>query len=105
MQAGRAGNKSTAVLRLPHIDTFPQLLARLEVRNVLGRNLHLLPRSRVAADARWSVIQTEATQPSDFNPAAARQRPGHGIENHRNGSAGVAPVQLREATGQDSNEV
>src|SRR5512139_3669266 len=50
-----------------------QLLARLEVRHVLRRNLHALARLGIAPDTGGAEAQTEAAETADLDPLAARQ--------------------------------
>ena len=51
-----------------------QLLAHLEVRDLLGRDVHLLARLRVAALARGAVAEAEAAEAPDLDLLAALER-------------------------------
>src|SRR5690242_2771154 len=50
-----------------------QLLAHLEVGDLLGRHVHFLPRLRVAALARRAVAETEAAEAPDLDFLAVLQ--------------------------------
>jgi hypothetical protein len=50
-----------------------QLLAHLEVRDLLGRNVHLLARLRVAALARRPITEPEAPETADLDLVPALQ--------------------------------
>src|SRR4051812_44490046 len=51
-----------------------QLLAHLEVGNLLRRHVHLLARLRVAALARRAVPEPEAAEAADLDLVAALER-------------------------------
>src|SRR5258707_9126126 len=82
------------------VDALAQLLARLEVRHVLLRHLHLLARLRIAAGARRPVVQPEAAEAADLDAVAGEQRLRHRIEDHLDRVLGVLRHQLRIALGE-----
>src|SRR3546814_13390181 len=53
---------------------FLSLLARLEVRHVLARQLHRFAGLGVAADSRRTKMQREAAKTPDFDPFACGER-------------------------------
>ena len=86
------------------IDSFAQLLARLEVRNLFARNLHLLAGFRIAPDTRRTGRQRKAAEPADLDALTFGKRLGHGIKNSLDGKIGVAGGQLSIAGRQRSDQ-
>src|SRR5215472_3999812 len=62
------------------VDAFAQFLARLEVRHVLARQGDRRTGLRIAAHARWPVMQRKTSESANFDPLAARQRLAHLFE-------------------------
>src|SRR6185436_18802510 len=77
------------------VDALAQLLAGLEVRHVLFRDVHFLAGLRIAADARRPVIQAEAAEPADLDAMAVEQRVRHRIQDHLHRVLRVLRHQLR----------
>ena len=80
---GRARRRRGAAqprLRLA-VDQFLQFLARLEVRHLLRRNVHLVARLRVAPLARLAPPQPEAAEPAQLDLLAAVQRVDDALED------------------------
>src|SRR5690606_7825642 len=59
------------------IDALAQVLARLEVRNVLARERDGLARLRVAPHARRPIVQRKAAEAADLDALAAGERLAH----------------------------
>jgi hypothetical protein len=78
----------------PIMSTLPQLLAGLEVRNVLLRHLHLFAGLGIAPHAGRTVIQGKAAKTADLDAITPRQGVGHRIENHLYRELGVLRDQL-----------
>jgi len=53
------------------IDTLSELLARLEMRHMLGCKCHRFTCLRVSPDTRRTVMQGETAKPPDFYPLPA----------------------------------
>jgi hypothetical protein len=53
------------------IHPFPEFLAWLEMRNVLGGQCDRLARFRISADSRWTIMQGETAEPPDLDPLTA----------------------------------
>src|SRR4051812_27849912 len=58
-----------------------QLLACLEVRHVLARDLHLLSGLRIAAGSGRTVVQAEAAEAADLDAVAGRERLRHRVQH------------------------
>src|SRR3954469_18081852 len=63
------------------IHALAQLLARLEVRHVLARDLHLLAGLGVAPRSRRPVVQPEAADPADLDAIAGREGVRHRVQH------------------------
>src|ERR1039458_3980185 len=73
------------VFGLAASNTLAQLLACLEVRRILGRNLDLLPCLRVATDAWRAVVEAEAAESTNLDALALGEALRHGFEDHLHG--------------------
>ena len=86
------------------IDSFAQLLARLEVRNLFTRHLHLLAGFWIAPDTRCASRQRKAAEPADLDALTFGESLGHCIKNGLDGKIGIAGGQLRIAGRQRSDQ-
>src|SRR3990170_3445379 len=77
------------------VDALSQLLAGLEMRNELVRNLHRGSGLRVAAGARRAVMQAEAAEAADLNALAGRERRRHLLQQLLHREFHVPVLQLR----------
>src|SRR5438128_2742738 len=68
-----AGHRGLGRFRLA-VDQFLELLARLEVRHLLRRDVHLVAGLRIAAFPRLALSQPEAAEPTQLDLLAAMQR-------------------------------
>src|SRR5512139_232745 len=80
---------------LPVINPFPQLLARLEVRHILGRHLHLVARLGIASQAGRPVVQGKAAETADFDTTSLGQGGRHAVEDYLDSQLGILGQQLR----------
>ena len=61
--------------------SFAQFLARLEMRNIFGRNLDGFPGFRIPAIAREAIVQVEDAESADFNALPDHEAVTHDVEN------------------------
>src|SRR5689334_23690064 len=99
----RMSKKESTLLVVIH--PLPQLLARLEMRDVFARHLHLLARLRVAPRPRGTVVQPEAAEPADLDAIARRQCLGHGVEHRLDRELRVLRSELAMARAQQLDEL
>src|SRR5687768_573309 len=76
----RGGRRRCRYVRVA-VDQLLQLLARLEVGDLLRRHVHLVPRLRVAALARLPAAQPEAAESAQLDLLAAMQRVDDALED------------------------
>src|SRR6185503_860811 len=88
------------VLLFLDIHALAQFLARLEVRHVLRRHLHLFPRLGVAPGARRPVIQAETAETPDLDALTLGQALPHGVQDHLHRELRILRHQLRIASRQ-----
>src|SRR5690606_34084937 len=86
------------------IHPFAQFLARLEVRDQLGRHVHFFTGLRVAPHARLAPRQGKAAEAADFDALALGQRIGHRVQDRLDCKVHVASRQLRVAARQHGDE-
>src|SRR4051794_36881445 len=63
------------------VDQIFQFLARLEVRDLLRRHVHLVARLRIAALARLALAQAEAAESTQLDLLATMQRIDDALEH------------------------
>src|SRR5262249_47049906 len=63
------------------VDALAQVLARLEVRNVLARERHRLPRLGIASLTGRAEVEREAAEATDLDAITLRQRVAHDLED------------------------
>src|SRR5512135_1889342 len=74
------------------------------MRHVLLRHLYFLAGLRIATDARWPVIQSEAAEAANLDAIARQQRLRHRIEDHLHRVLRVLGHQLRVALREASDQ-
>lgn len=87
------------------INPLTHLFSRLEMRDVLGGNMYLLARFRIAPDACRAMVECETADPANLNAIPSGQRLANGVENFQNRDFSVFGHQFREAGRKGSNEV
>src|SRR5262249_51905192 len=92
--AGPRGRAPDLLLALG-LDPLLELLAHLEERGPLGRDLHLFTRLRVPAFARLAHLHLEAAEAADLDAVALAQRLGHAIEDRVDDGLGVLLGDVR----------
>src|SRR6267378_2949719 len=96
MTAIQYAARASTLLEVLEIDALAQLLAGLEMRDVLLGHLHPLSGLRIAPRTRRPVIEAEAAKPTDFDAFAFRQALRHGVQDHLYREFGILGHQLRE---------
>ena len=90
---------------LLRVHTHTQLLAGLEVRNKLSRNLDLVARLRIPAYAWLSEIELEAAESTDLDALPLNQTMGHRIEDDLDRDFRILGNELRETRSKARYEV
>ena len=80
-RAAATGRLVADRVRLSRIDPLAQILARLEMRNVLAGERDRLAGLRIAALARRTEMQREAAEAADLDALAAGERVAHDLEH------------------------
>lgn len=100
----RSKSRDALLLFYPVIDTFTQLLARLEVRRIFSGQWHRLTCLRIATHARRAVMQGKTAEAADFNAFATRKRLAHMIQHGLDGKLDIPIGEMRLLARQDVNE-
>src|SRR5260370_23512621 len=82
-----------------------QLLAGLEKRDVLFRDLDAVAGARVAADAGIAALDREGAKAAQLNPVAARQRRGDLVEDRGDDNLDIALIEMRVGFGKPLHEL
>ena len=76
------------------VDPLPQLLARLEVRDILSGQGNGPAGFRITPDTRRTEMQLVAAEASDFDSLARRQRITHLLQHGLDGKLHVAFAEV-----------
>jgi hypothetical protein len=77
------------------IDPVPQLLARLEVGNVLTLQRHRLTRLGIARNSRLSKVEAKTAKATHFDPFTGGQHLRHLLKNAANRQLDILEWKLR----------
>ena len=91
-----AGGHVDRLARLP-VDQVLQFLARLEVRDALGRHVHLVAGLRVAALAGLALAKAEAAESAQLDLLAALEGIDDALEHGVDDDLGVLLREVRDA--------
>jgi len=76
------------------IDTLSELLARLEMRHMFGRQRHRFTCFGVSADTRRTVMQGETAKTPDFYPLPGREGPAHLFKKTLDGQFDILVIKV-----------
>src|SRR5690606_7266968 len=92
----RRQDSSRIAFQRHHItDTLTQLLAGLEVRNMLAWQRDRLTRLRVATHARRAVMQGKTAEATDLDTLTRGQRPAHHFQQCLHRQIDIVRLQMR----------
>src|SRR5215211_2466954 len=94
---GRCRLRRALRLRQRLVDQLLQLLARLEVRDLLRGHFNLLPRLRIAAGAGLAAAQAEAAEAAELDLLAGAEGVDDGVEDDVDDRLGLLLRQLDDA--------
>src|ERR1700741_3072699 len=86
------------------VHALTQVLAGLEVRDVLARERDRLPGLGVASLARWPEVQREAAEATNLDALTLRERIAHDLENLLERELDVLRRQMLLLGGDDLDE-
>src|SRR5690606_20762384 len=85
-------------------DAFAQLLAGLEMRNMLAGKGNGIAGLRIATDAWRTIVQRETAKTADLDAIAVRQSAAHLLKHGLDGKIDVFRLEMRLAQSQRLDE-
>ncbi|KAG1255739.1 hypothetical protein G6F65_016609 [Rhizopus arrhizus] len=99
-----AGGRRIGVQRQHTADPLAQLLARLEMGNMLARQGNRFAGLRVATQARRTIVQREAAKTTDFDAIPGGQRTAHHFQQRLHRQIDIIGLQVRLAARKDFDQ-